>query len=112
MPVADLVNVPSTPAEWSWFSFAHFDHHQRVNAYIRSSSGVLLPLYVLDPIDTSPNTAWGYNHQTMHNNNDAVLQVAGFDITEVDWTDADQVSSWIWLHYKLHYAEATASGVW
>lgn len=112
MAVADLVTVPSTPEELAQWSFAHMAHHRDVIAYIRRVNKVLLPEYVLDPVDTSPNSAWGDNHQVEHNNNDAILGVDGFDISDVDWKNPDQLASWVWLHYRLHYAEAEASGVW
>lgn len=112
MSVPDLANVPTTTEQLAWFSFAHADLHVRTNTYIRGAFGILLPSYILDPIDTSRNSAWDDNHLIMHNNTDAILGVSGYDISEVDWSDRESIPGWIWLHYQLHYAEAQASGVW
>jgi hypothetical protein len=112
MSVADLVNIPSNDQELAQWSFAHADHHRNVIAYIRRTQNVLLPEYILDPVDTGPNSGWGDQHQVMHNNNDAILGISGYDISEVDWHSPDQLSGWIWLHFQLHYQEAQVSGVW
>jgi hypothetical protein len=112
MPVADLSNAPASDQELAQWSFAHQDHHRNIIAFIQRTQNVVLPQYVVDPVDTGPNAAWGDLHQTMHNNSDVILGVSGYDVSEVDWKNPDQLASWIWLHYQLHYAEATASGVW
>lgn len=112
MAIADLANVPSTPAELAVWAFANMAHHRDVNAVILRENKVDLPEYVLDPVDTSENSAWMDQHQEMHNNTDAILGIPGFDISDVDWKSPDQLASWVWLHYTLHYQEAQASGVW
>jgi hypothetical protein len=112
MPIADLANVPTTAAEISWWGFANMAHHRDVNRYIATTRGILLPEYLLDPIDLRAASAWDANHQIEHNNADTILGVQGFDISESDWQDKERMAAWIWLHYRLHYAEAQASGVW
>lgn len=112
MPIADLSNVPISPQQLAWFAFAHADHHNRMITYIRKQYNIILPQYILDPIDTSPDSAWSDNHIIMHNNNDAVLGVTSYDISQIDWTQKNTLPGWIWIHYQLHYAEAQASGIW
>jgi hypothetical protein len=80
--------------------------------YIRKQYNIILPQYILDPIDTSRDSAWSDNHIIMHNNNDAVLGVTSYDISQIDWTQKSTLPGWIWIHYQLHYAEAQASGIW
>lgn len=112
MAVANLVTVPTTSQELAVWAFANQAHHRDINSYIRRTRGILLPEYVLDPVDTRLDSVWSAVHQAQHNSNDAILGVEPFDISEPDWQNPDQMTSWIWLHWRLHYAEAEASGVW
>lgn len=112
MAVADLANVPMTPGQLRLWSFAHMAHHRDTNRIIMQSKGIVLPEYALDPVKFSSNSTWTELHQQMHNNNDSVLGVGGFDLTQVNWQDVKQRSAWIWLNFQLHYAEAQATGLW
>lgn len=111
MSVADLANVPQTQEEMLIYSALHMAHHIDVNAAILSLHNITLPAFPLDPI-TPDDPAWGYLHQEMHNNNDAILGVSGFDLIEVNWRDPQQRAAWAWLNFQLHYQEAQATGAW
>lgn len=112
MALADIFNVPNTDQEMSQWSFAHMDHHRRINAAILASNNVVLPEYILDPVNLADPVAFGLQHQEMHNNTDAILGISGYDLTEVDWSDDGQRAGWIWLNAQLHRAEADATGVY
>jgi hypothetical protein len=109
MAVADLFNVPETGAQMAQWSFIHMAHHREINAAILESHGVALPEYILDPISLADPQAFLNQHQTMHNNTDAVLGISGYDLTDVDWSDPGNRSGWIFLNATLHVAEADAT---
>lgn len=111
MSVADLANTPTTKQELLIYSALHMGHHREINSAIYRKYGIVLPLYAIDP--TTPNDpAWGYLHQVMHNNNDALLGVSSYDLIEVNWGNPGQLSSWIWLNFQLHYQEAFQANAW
>ena len=111
MSVADLYNVPKTDAEMHVWSFNHMVHHRLVNAYLLKTKRINLPEYILDPMPVGDVRTFLLQHQTMHNNTDALTGVSGYDLTEVDWTKPEQRAGWIWLNAQLHVAEANATGV-
>jgi hypothetical protein len=111
MGVADLFNVPVSNDEMARWSFAHMAHHRDLNAAIMSQYGVQLPEYILDPVDLNDPQSFLNQHQLMHNNNDAILGVQGYNLSEVDWSDPKQRAGWIYLNATLHVAEANATGV-
>jgi hypothetical protein len=114
MALASLYNVPTTDEEFHRWSFAHAAHHRdEIDALIaKGATEAEVPSFVLDPVNTDNPTAFLYAHQTMHNNTDALLGIAGYDLTTVDMRDPEQLAAWIYLNAQLHYQEATALGVW
>jgi len=110
MSVVDLYNVPQTPSDMDRWASLHMIHHRLINLAIYRQHHIALPEYVIDPIDMRNPTAFLDQHQTMHNNTDSVLGLSGYDLSDVDLTDARQLSGWIWLNAQLHFQEATATG--
>lgn len=103
--IATLFNIFKDAEGLNQFSFANADLHVRINEAIIDRGGPSLPFYVLDPIATGPAAAnWLRTHQDIHNQMNAVLGLAGNDLSEVDFNDPDQVASWIWLHAQEHVA--------
>jgi hypothetical protein len=111
MAVASLFNIPMTDQEMSTWAFAHMAHHRDVNAAIYRTKGVILPEYVLDPVNMADPQGFLNLHQDMHNNTDAVLGISGYNLSEVDWSDPGQRAGWIYLNATLHAAEGAAVGV-
>jgi len=83
--VADLFNVPSTDQERSQWAFAHMAHHRDINRRLYELAAVALPEYSLDPINVADTGSWEYQHQLMHDNQNALLSISGFDLTGLDW---------------------------
>ena len=107
--VADLFNVPTTDQEmWAW-SFQHMAHHRDLNASILRLTGIALPEFILDPVNLADAQSFLNQHQQMHNNTDAILGIAGYDLTEVNWDDPANRAGWIFLNATLHVAEADAT---
>jgi hypothetical protein len=101
--IADLYNVPTTDAERAQWSFAHMAHHRDINAKIYLLVKVVLPEYILDPIDPASTGQWEDQHQLMHDNQNQLLGITGQDLTGVDWKDQRLLAAWIFLNSQEHY---------
>lgn len=107
MAVANLYIVPDSPAALAEWSFANMASHRDINRVIYQRSGVNLTEFPLDPFDPKDMGAWLYHHQQMHNSQNIVLGIKGFDLTQVDWSDADNLENWIQLHAQEHVQAST-----
>lgn len=109
MSVASLFNIPTTDTEMAQWSFSHQAHHRELNEAILRIYHIALPEYILDPVNLADPVAFLYQHQSWHDDIDAVLNLSGYDLTEVDWSDPGERAGWIWLNAQLHLAEADAT---
>jgi hypothetical protein len=100
--VAALFNVPETSEQLAQWSFVNAAVHADINRLILQNFNIIIPSYVLDPIDPTNMQVWLYQHQLMHLNMDAVLGIAGFDLTDVDFNDKGQFAGWIQDHANEH----------
>lgn len=103
MGLALVENVPESPETLAEWSFSHMAHHRDVNRAIYQKYGYALPEYVLDPFDPRNPGTWLYQHQIMHQNNDAILGISGYNLLEVDWGDPGQREVWINLNFNEHF---------
>lgn len=104
--IADLYNVPSNDDERSQWAFAHAAHHRDINRVIYDLLKISLPEYALDPINIADTGVWEYQHQLMHNNQNTILGISGFDLSEVDWQDPNVLQGWMFLHSQEHLQAA------
>lgn len=104
--VADLYNVPSTDTERAQWAFAHMAHHRDIIRRLYELVGVTLPEYSLDPVDPSNTGQWEYQHQLMHDAQNQLLGISGFDLSEVSWKDQNLLTGWIWLNGNEHLQAA------
>ncbi len=100
--LADLYNVPTTNEERAQWSFAHTTHHRDINRRIYELIKVALPEYILDPVNPENSGEWEYQHQLMHDNQNAILGIQGQDLTGMDWKDQRLLAAWIWLNVNEH----------
>lgn len=110
MGLANLFVVPRNPDQLRQWSFNHMAHHRDVLAYTAAKYSVSIPEFVLDPIPVDTG-AWAVQHQLMHNIQDALLNIPGYDLSEPDFTKPDSMQSWIWLNADLHRQEADITGI-
>lgn len=106
MSLANLLNVPSDPAGWSYFSFSNQDQHRQIAAGLLAK-GTRVQDYQLDPIPLQDMGAWARTHQQSHNEFTQILGITGADLSSVDFTKPEQVASWIRLHWSEHQQAAT-----
>lgn len=114
MALAAMYNIPGTPEEFFQWTFAHAAHHIDINRAIYEQFNIALSAYILDPFDpTNPSgsDAWAYQHQLMHNAQNLVLGISGFDLSQIDWHDQNQVAAWIALNANEHVQAAAILGV-
>lgn len=100
MGVAALYNIPTDPVSFAEWSFSHAAHHADIIRFIVAQDsaklgGQVLAAYVLDPINTDNMALWEYQHQVMHNQMNAVLGIAGQNLTGIDWTDPEAIGQFI-----------------
>ena len=93
------------------FSFINADQHTQIIDAIARKYNVALPVYILDPISTNNPANWLYTHQAAHNDMNAILGIAGNDLTDVDFKNKEQVASWVWLHAQEHYQASNKLGI-
>jgi hypothetical protein len=114
MAIAALYNIPGTQEEFLQWTFAHAAHHTDIVQAIYTQQQIALPIFQLDPFDPRDPTGsetWAYLHQLMHQNQNAVLGINGFDLTSIDWHDQNQVAAWIQLNAAEHLEAANLLGV-
>ena len=114
MAITGLYNIPQSPEELSTWAFIHQAHHIDINAAIYNQLLIALPMYQLDPFKPDDQTSiktWLYQHQLMHQNQDKVLGIAGFDLTDVEWQDIDQLAGWIEQNAQEHYTAGNLLGI-
>ena len=109
--IAALFNVPSNAQELSQWATAHATHHRDINRVLYQLTGADLPEFVLDPIDPSNTGVWEDQHQVMHQNQNAILGINGFDLSEVDFKNLDLLTGWITLNANEHYQAAAILGI-
>ena len=109
--LASLFNIPSNKEQINEFSFANKDHHTQIAQALQRLYAVTLPVYLIDPIPLFSPGVWLYNHQAMHDAQNAVLGIQGNDFTDLDFDKPDQLSNWIWLHANEHAQAAKLLGI-
>lgn len=111
MSLASLFNMPETDEALSVFAFSNQDQHRQIVAAIARRSSLTLPLFPLDPIPMFEPGVWAHNHQQMHNDFNAILGIAGSDLTAVDFRNPQELASWIRLHGSEHQQAANILGL-
>jgi len=108
--IAGLYNEFSTEEEKNTWAFTNASHHEQISAAIYRLTGVALPSFLLDPMDVN-SKVWLQRHQTMHQNQNAILGINGFNLLEVDLSDEKQRSGWVFLHGQEHYLASNILGI-
>lgn len=102
MSVAALFEMPrDTKSLMSW-SFAHAAHHRDINRLIYQTYGRTLAQYALDPFDPDNMETWLHQHQIMHQNQNATLNIQGYDLNSVTWSDTRSLSAWLQANGNEH----------
>ena len=108
MALAALFNTPNDPASLALWSFAHAVHHFDMNQQIQKRYGVTMPSFILDPFDPNNSATWEAQHQDLHVAMRQVLNISGFDLSEVNWQIPDSLAAWIQANAAEHIEAAVA----
>lgn len=104
--LANLLNVPKTVEEWAVFSYAHRDQHQQIRQAIQARTGINLTEYQIDPIALDDFPTFLTANQNMHNDFNGILKTQGDDLSQLDPRDQEQLTAWVYLHFREHQAAA------
>ena len=102
MPLASLYTLPETREDWNNWSFANADSHLRIIQAIQAQQNTPLPYYSVDPIPWESMSDWLRNHQQMHNDMDAQLNIESSDYTVPDFRDRASMLAFILAHADEH----------
>jgi hypothetical protein len=105
--ISTLLNVPTTPGEWTIFSFAHAQVHQAIRNAL-NANGIPTGNYVLDPINTDAIAEWLEAVQQTHTEMNSALGLQSNDLTGVDFRDSRQAEAWIYLNWQEDNAAMAA----
>lgn len=101
MALAVLYEIPRSDEDLKVWGFVNMAHHRDIIRVIYEESGEQQPEYILDPINPLVMETWLYQHQLMHDNMNAALGVAGYNLLELNWDDP---ANWINQHAQEHFA--------
>lgn len=111
MSLANLLNVPASPDDWSHFGFSNQDQHRQIGAALLAK-GARVQDFILDPIPMQDIGAWARQHQAAHDEFSGILNIQNDDLTLVDFDKPEQVASWIRLHWSLHQQANVQLGIY
>ena len=106
--ISALLNIPRTPADWTIWSFHHFQDHIEINQGIQTALGTIFADPQLDPINILDIENWLERNQIAHNEMNGSLGLNSTDLQRVDLADEKQKSAWILLHFQEHFSARTA----
>jgi len=100
--LANLLNPPKTDEEWLQYSYDHRDSHDRIRAAILQKYNINLTDYIIDPLNRSDPKTFLQNNASLHTDMNGVLKSQASDLLDVDFTNPEQLTAWLSLHYQEH----------
>ncbi len=107
--LAACLEVPDGDAAWQVWAWNSKQQVDSIRERIYSWYGISLVEYVLIPF--SPTNAWLINNSSAHNDFNSVLGLQSHDLEELDFTNKDEVASWVNLSYNELYDASAALGI-
>lgn len=108
--LATFAVIPREDIDWERWAFAHMADHFDIARIVFQVSGRRLDLFPLNPISFDDAT-WIYNHAAMHQQMDAVLGIAGYDLTGVAWNNEQSLRDFVLYNYVEHQRAAQILGL-
>lgn len=100
--LAALYNVPIDPADLQRFSFHNQDEHILAAEALFRQRGARVQQFVLDPIPANNFSFWLYQHQSSHNEINALLETGGNDLSTLNPDNREELEAWIEIHAAEH----------
>jgi hypothetical protein len=110
MAIGDFSFPPDKNSFPSW-SFAHAAHHIDIQNAVFNLNGVRLDNWILDPFNVDDPGVWAYYHQVMHNQFNQQLGIQGEDLTDIDFSDPDVITDWVYANLNEHQQAAAILGI-
>ena len=107
----ELVNLTADPAELDHWFHANWDEHFRIIAAIKQQRGVILNILPIQSASADNPDNWLFAHQTLHDDMNQVLGIAGNDLLDVDFKNEDQRNAWAFLHMAEHVKATAILGI-
>ena len=121
MALAQINEIPRTDDDMKRWSFSHMANHRDIIRRIyeittpvppaTTPAPISLNPWPLDPFDPNNLGEWLYQHQIMHQQMDAILGIAGYDLLGLDWSDPDQIVEWIGFNSNEHVQASKILGI-
>ena len=111
MGLANLFNMPESDEDFLVWSFSNQEQHAAIVSAIATQRKIFLNLFPMDPMPMHDLLAWAEIHQEQHNLENAVLGIAGVDLTDINFRDPGQLSAWLRLHGNEHMRAAAILGI-
>lgn len=103
-----LLETPSTSQLLAYWAAHHQDQHRQIRNALLSQTNI--PDYILDPIPQDVKI-WSEQHQVLHSRFCAAIGTTSRDLRSVDFSDEEELKSWIEFHFDEHRIVAEALGI-
>lgn len=100
-----------TPQGFTEWTYQHYLHHQAIISAARSLRNTQLIQYQIWPVNPQNLDGFLNDHQSMHDEMNALYGVYGNDLSTLDWKDRKAVDAWYFLNWQEHLAVAARCGV-
>lgn len=115
MSLAHIIYPPPTRGGLQEWLLQHYFHHLAIIGGVQTKFNISLPVRMIYPLQNAEDQAqlnvFLEEHQTMHNDMDGILNIAGNDLSEVDFKDKKQLDAFMWLNFSEHRDAATNLGL-
>ena len=101
MSLAQIILPPPTPHGMTEWSFAHNVSHLTI-IQAAANLGYQLQYLTIWPIPPNDIYTWLQNHQALHDEMNAMANVIGNDLQDIDFNDKKQMESWHFLNFNEH----------
>lgn len=111
MSLAHILLPPPTPNGLDEWMLQHLAAHQAIINAAFTELQAALTLYPIYPFDKRTSLVWLENHQQMHDDQNALLNIIGNDLSSVDFDKKKELEAWMYLHWTEHQAAASTLGL-
>lgn len=106
-----LIAVEKGDDNFNQWAYAHYQDHIEIKEAIQTQKHLNLQIQEIDEINWDDVYGWLERHQLMHNDFNGVLNLAGNDLTSVDFQNEGQRATWMWLNFREHQIARQVLGI-
>lgn len=106
-----LLNDFEDARELAWWLHNNSSEHRQILTAIQQQANIELASYPISSMSPADRSGWLWRHQQMHNDMNAVLGIAGNELSDVDFKQAHQVQAWLALHFEEHLQARQKLGI-